>query len=157
MSKILGMNVSTFHKLWIFYIGIQAAIWIKVFLFSVFFGTGISYLGQPSSFEFPLIGFPVFADAVQFLEYGFHQSMHLLIGIWMFLFAKNVKKVIVGEIAVWFFFAVILHNIGYWVFRAHPSLAFSAFDFISDYLFLWFFFILFKYGFPKIKEMVWKT
>lgn len=142
---ILGMPVSVFHRLWVFYVGIQFVIWVKIFLFFLFFGKGISYSGLSSAFDFPFIGYPVFANGVQLAEYGFHQSMHVLIAVWVFFLAKSMIDFNGRELMVWFLFAVILHNVAYWVFSAHPSFLYSIKDFIADYFMLWFFFLVFLF------------
>src|SRR5690606_773805 len=98
--------------------------------------------GQPVFLDLPFIAIPVFGNLIHVWDYFFHQIMHVSIAVWVFLYAKHVKKIILHEMILLFLIAVVLHNIGYWLTRSHTSWAFSARDFLVDFTALWIFFAL---------------
>jgi hypothetical protein len=152
-----GCEPQTFFRDWMFFVSIQAIIFVKVVAFFIFFGHGISYYGQPIALNIPFITMPVFANLVQVWEYFFHQLMHALIAVWMFLLVKHMKVFDGKGLVKLFFIATILHNVGYWFTAAHPSISFSIRDFLTDYLALVVFFGIFWVMvklFPALKK--WK-
>lgn len=157
MPLLFGFKPLVFRRDFTFYVGIQVLIWIKVLLAFYFIGKGITYSGLPLVVQLPFVGVPAFQFVYQIPEYVFHQVMHLCILLWVFLLAKHVQKINMHEIAVLFFIATVLHNVGYWLTKAHPSLLFSVKDFITDYLALWVFlagFLLLLRIFPRLKKII---
>lgn len=143
MKLLVGTPVPTFVRDFAFYLSIQVLIWIKVLFTFLLFGMGIAYSAQPVLIHLPFVFVPVFQNSFQVWEWLFHQVMHVSIALWVFLLAKHMRKIKFFEIATLFLVAVVLHNIGYWLTSAHPSLVYSANDFLLDYAALWGFFIFF--------------
>ncbi len=136
----------SFLRDWMFYVSIQVIIFIKTVIFFFLFGHGISYVGQPVVANLLFVALPVFGNPVHVGDFLFHQLMHVLIAVWVLLLAKHVKKVDWFELGVLFFIATVLHNVGYWLTRAHPSWAYSFRDFGVDFVALFIFFIIFRLG-----------
>ncbi|MDP2666180.1 MAG: hypothetical protein Q8P05_01605 [Candidatus Diapherotrites archaeon] len=144
---------SLFRRHWNFYVALQVLIFIKVILFYIFLGHGVSYAGQPMWLDLPFIGIPVFGNPIHVFDYIFHQLMHALIFVWVFLLAKHIRKIEWKNLALLFLVAVVLHNIGYWLTASHPSLAFSVRDFLVDYASLWVFFGLARFGLKVLPQV----
>lgn len=138
-----GTDPATFQRDWLYYVAIQMLIFVKVVLFFIFFGHGISYFTQPLALNIPFVAMPVFGNLIMVWEFLFHQIMHVLIAFWVLLFVKHMKRFNAWETAKLFFIATILHNVGYWFTATHPSWLFSARDFLTDFAGLWIFFTLF--------------
>ncbi len=148
----------TFTRDWMFYVSIQLIIFIKVLIFFYLFGNGVSYSSQPLAINIPFAAVPVFGNLFHVWEYLFHQLMHVLIAFWALLMAKHVKKINVKQTIMLFGLATILHNVGYWLTYSHPSLAFSANDFMTDFAALWVFFLVFYFGFKLVPQSrKWKV
>lgn len=143
MKLLFGTPENTFVRDFAFYLAIQVLIWIKVFFTFLAFGVGIAYSAQPVLIHLPFVFVPVFQNPFQVWEWLFHQVMHFSIALWVFLLAKHVQKIKFFEMAVLFVVAVVLHNMGYWLTSTHPSLVYSANDFLLDYVALWGFFVFF--------------
>lgn len=143
-SLNLGYPTPAFLKDFKFYVLIQVLIAVKVAIFFLAFGHGVSYGGQPVWIDLPFVAVPVFGNVAHVFEYAFHQSMHVLIALWVFLLARRVKHVNVFGLSVLFLIATVLHNVGYWLTFSHSSLAFSVRDFGVDFVSLWIFFLVFR-------------
>lgn len=143
MKLLFGTPEKIFVRDFVWYVSIQVVIWIKVLATFLAFGMGIAYSAQPVLIHLPFVFVPVFQNSFQVWEWLFHQVMHFGIALWVFLLAKHVQKIKFFEIATLFLVAVVLHNIGYWLTFSHPSLAYSANDFLFDFIALWGFFIFF--------------
>ena len=165
MKLVFGTPRDIFRRNFLFYSSIQLIILFKVIIFFAWFGSGISYAGLPVYLDVPFASIPFFENNVQIWEYVFHQLMHVLIAVWVFLLAKNMKVFDAGSVAALFFIAVVMHNIGYWVTATHSSWLFSVNDFITDFVSLWVFFIAFhllfrvspaarKWSVPFLEEKV---
>lgn len=141
-----------FLRDWMFYVTVQAVIFIKVVAFYTMFGHGISYFGQPLMLNVPFMAVPVFGNLYHVWEYFFHQLMHIFILFWTLLLAKHIVKVDWLALGKLFFIAVVLHNIGYWFTFSHPSLIFSLRDFATDFVALFLFFALFRLGFKLVPQ-----
>ncbi len=143
MKLLFGCEPKTFLRDWMLYVSVQLLIFIKTVWFIFWFGHGISYFGQPVLLNLPFVAVPVFGSPIHVFDYIFHQLMHGLIAFWVFLLAKHVQKIKWKELVALFFVATVLHNVGYWLTRAHPSWAFSFHDFWFDFFALWVFFFIF--------------
>ncbi|MFH0970807.1 MAG: hypothetical protein V1776_05100 [Candidatus Diapherotrites archaeon] len=155
MKDIAGNPPRIFWKYFMFYLAIQILIWIKVGIFYFWFGYGISYYAQPLLWDAPFVAVPAFGNLFHVWEFFFHQIMHVLIAVWVFLLAKHANKMDWGELAGLFFGVVILHNVGYWFTFAHPTILFSVSDFLTDYVSLWVFFLVFSFFlhlYPRAKK-----
>ena len=143
-------NHALFLRDWMFYVTIQAFIFIKVVVFFFLFGRGISYVGQPLILNVPFAAVPLFGNLYQVWEFFFHQLMHILILFWVLLLAKHMIKVKWLELGKLFFIAVVLHNVGYWFTYSHPSLLYSLHDFAVDFVALVLFFAFFRLAFKIV-------
>jgi hypothetical protein len=139
-----------FLRDWMFYVTIQALIFVKVVAFFSLFGHGVSYYGLPLVLDVPFAAVPLFGNLFHVWEFFFHQIMHVLILFWTLLLAKHIVKVNWATLGKLFFVAVVLHNVGYWFTASHPSLLFSAKDFVTDFVALALFFALFRLGFKLV-------
>ncbi len=156
MKLTFGTPHSIFSRNFAWYVSIQVVIWIKVFITFLFFGHGIAYMAQPVLIHLPFTYVPVFQNTFQVWEWLFHQLMHVGIALWAFLLAKHVQKIKFFEMATLFLVAVVLHNVGYWLTFSHPSLAYSARDFLVDYVTLGGFFLAFVtliYFVPRLRKI----
>lgn len=121
------------------YVALQVVIWIKCTAFFLLYGAGrVSYF---SSYLFP-------PDAIAFNLF-FHEAMHVAIGILALLFGKNLQRIEWAKLAAVIFTAVFIHNLAYWFTNSHISVAYSAYDFASDFVLL-FAAVLAGYALKKI-------
>lgn len=141
-----------FLRDWMFYVTVQALIFVKVVAFYTLFGHGISYYGQPLLLNVPFAAVPLFGNLFQVWEFFFHQLMHIFILFWVLLLAKHIVKLNWLEMGKLFFVAVVLHNIGYWFTYSHSSILFSLQDFATDFVALFFFFALFRLAFRLVPQ-----
>ena len=139
-----------FLRDWMFYVTVQAVIFVKVVAFFSIFGHGISYVGQPLILSAPFIALPLFGNNYQVWEFFFHQIMHVFILFWTLLLAKHVVKVNWLQLGKLFFIAVVLHNVGYWFTSSHPSVLYSLHDAATDFIALVLFFTIFRLAFKLI-------
>jgi hypothetical protein len=110
------------EKIALWYMLLQAIIWIKSALFFAWFGYGRAALFNIQAFT---------PEALAF-NFWFHEAMHLGIAVLALLFGKNLKKLEGVKLAAIIFVAVGLHNLAYWFTRSHPSMLYNALDFVSD-------------------------
>jgi hypothetical protein len=143
MKLLFGTSPQIFKRDFLLYFSVQTAIFAKVILFYFYFGHGLSYYGQPLALDVPFIALPVFGNLLHVWDYFFHQTMHVLIALWVFLLARNLQKFLFHELAFLFLVATFMHNVGYWLTASHPSWLYSVQDYIIDYFSLWGFFLLF--------------
>jgi hypothetical protein len=156
MKLLFGTPGSIFKRDFAWYLSIQVVIWVKVLFTFFLFGVGIAYSSQPVLIHLPFVFVPAFGNSFHVWEWVFHQIMHVGIALWVFLLAKHVQKIKWIELASLFLVAVVLHNIGYWLTSTHPSLEFSARDFLLDYFALWGFFLFFLamiHFLPRVRKM----
>ena len=150
----VGISKNSFNRLVIFYIAIQAVIWVKTLIFLFLFGKGrYEYLidrliENPFFFVAPLYS----GQPVLLVDFIFHQIMHALIAISVFIFAKNAKKFNPISLSPFFALASFFHNVSYWFTNVFGSRSLIAFDFVVDIIFLYFFFYLFR-GIVKIFKL----
>ena len=106
----------------LWYVLLQAIIWVKCAWFFALFGHGRAALFNLAAFS---------QEALVF-NFWFHEAMHVGIGILALLFGKNLKRLEWVKLVAIIFVAVALHNVGYWLTKSHHSVGYSAFDFASD-------------------------
>ena len=116
------MPASKLRKIAIAYIVLQAIIWVKCAAFFSLYG-----YGQIMPFNAH-----AFTKAAWLFDYVFHEGMHAGIGILALLFGKNMQRLEKRKLLAIIFVAVALHNVGYWLTRGHPSIAYSLLDIVRD-------------------------
>lgn len=141
-----------FLRDWMFYVTVQAVLFVKVVLFYFLFGHGIAAFRKPIVISLPLFSVPVFGNLYIVWEFFFHQLIHIFILFWVLLLAKHVVKTNWLDLGKLFFAAVVLHNVGYWFTFSHPSWVYSARDFATDFVALFLFFALFRLGFKLVPQ-----
>ncbi len=142
-AMVMGTPSKVFWNDFRFYVLIQLLILVKVVLLFFWLGQGISYRGQPTFINLPFIAVPAFGSIIHVLDYAFHQLMHVSIALWVFLLAKHMHQFKPFSIFRLFLVASLLHNVGYWITKSHPSWAYSLQDYVTDFVALWAFFGLF--------------
>ncbi len=155
MRLVFGTLPTIFKRDFMFFFTVQLVIFIKVIIFFSFFGHGLSYYGQPLAWDIPFAPLPIFGNMINVWDYFFHQAMHILIALWVFLLVKHLRQFHFNEWGFLFLIATIIHNAGYWLTSSHPSWLFSVRDFLIDYFSLWGFFLVFLLilkWFPSIKK-----
>jgi len=109
-------------KIGLAYIALQVIILAKCAWFFALYG-----FGRVDSWNAAF--FP--ANTV-FLDFVFHEAMHVGIGILALWFGKNLKRIEWIKLVVVVFVAVALHNVGYWFSSSHAGIVYSAVDFAKD-------------------------
>ncbi len=118
---ILSMARETKKKAAIAYVVVQLVIWLKSAVFYLEYGRGKVLL-------FSMDEFPPLARA---FDFWFHTTGHVAIAVLALLFGAATEKLEAKTAAV-VFVAVAMHNLAYWLTRAHPNALYSAIDFASD-------------------------
>lgn len=101
---------------------LQLVIWAKCLVFFYYFG-----YGKVTDFSVA-----VFSQQVVFIDFLFHEFMHVAIGVLALLFGASFKKIKWKRLWIMVFAAVAMHNLAYWLTVSHSSIAYSAVDFVSD-------------------------
>lgn len=145
----LGVPFDRFHKNALFYVFLQTVIWAKVLVFFAFIGRGqTNALGwSPHLFLNPIAfinAFFSFAPLERF-DLLFHQTMHVLIAVSVFILAKQVEKNNLFELLKIFFAAAMLHNIGYWLTGVFSNSTILSIDFFGDIAALFLFYSIFRF------------
>lgn len=145
----LGVPFEKFHKNALFYVFLQVVILAKVLVFFALTGRGQTdaLAWSPHLFLNPLSFVQAFFSfsALEQFDLLFHQSMHVLIAVSVFVFAKQAAKNNFSELFKIFFAASVLHNIGYWLTRVFPGPGLLLLDFFGDIAALFFFYFLFRF------------
>lgn len=129
-------DLKLFRSHALFYVALQVIIWIKVFFFYSLYGHGYFV---PSVFV-PFIAPHLLAAPHLLFDYVFHQVLHFLILIALFLFARRIANPNVLQLIFFFAVAVFLHNVGYWFTNSYDSFGEIVVDAALDFALL---FILF--------------
>ncbi len=152
MGVIFGINLhlekeKTLQKTVFFYVFIQVAIWAKVLVYFILLGSGQTVaIHTPHVFLNPLLFFESFLsfNGVERFDLLFHQTMHVLIALCVFLLSKHYFGKKISELFKIFFVAAVLHNVGYWLTNVFASPELLLIDFFGDIFALFFFYYLFR-------------
>ena len=116
------MQLKNFKRIFVFFLLLQIIIWAKAFLFFQWFGFGaVNTLNRQ-----------FFPEEILLPNFLFHETMHALILIVAFSFARQLKEIDDAKLLKLVFAAAVLHNIAYWftrVFETHLGL---VVDFFTD-------------------------
>ncbi|MBI5553987.1 MAG: hypothetical protein HY917_04595 [Candidatus Diapherotrites archaeon] len=151
MTKGMGLDPDYWHGLFVrhagFYVFLQVLIWVKVFFFFSAFGKGIMV---PDSSFFEVLrngGFAAIPFALSWVsfDFWFHEFLHVLIALNVFVFARSAGSVSLVRLLGVFLVASVLHNVGYWVTNVFVSPGLLVADFVTDVLLLFLFYFLFRW------------
>lgn len=141
-----------FKKHALVYITIQVVLWLKVALFYYLYGQGILLrLIEPTYTFAPLLMPEVFTSNLLIIDWLFHQLIHLSLGVMVFLFARRVKALNLGQLFSIVLVADVLHNFGYWLTNSFTSTTSLVLDFVDDFALFVIFYYLFRFLCAKYK------
>lgn len=92
------------RRVFLFYLLVQAIIWAKTYFFFQAFGFG-AVSGHSRQF---------FPPSIRLADFAFHQTMHLLILVAAFSFARQLKEINDKRLFAVVLAAAVLHNVAYW-------------------------------------------
>ena len=110
----------------IVYVLLQVVVWAKSIWFFLLFGYGKVLHFNEAAFPAGMI----------VLDYFFHETVHVLIGLLALLFGYNMQKLDWNRLVAVVLVAVFLHNLFYWITASHPSIEYAVFDFARDFAIL---------------------
>lgn len=130
-----------------FYIAIQIVLWVKLAIFYFLFGQGILLrLLEPQYTFAPFLAPQVFTSNLLVLDWFFHTTVHVALGVMFYLFARRMGKSIkLTELVPLVLAADALHNVGYWFTNSFTSFNGLALDFVDDFVLMTLFIYLFYF------------
>lgn len=144
--KSAPYNEKLFKKHVLFYVAIQIVLWVKLAVFYFLYGQGILLrLIEPTYTFAPLLMPQVFTSNLLVLDWLFHQLIHLSLGVMVFLFARRVKALSLGQLFSIVLAADVLHNFGYWLTNSFSSSLEMYLDFVDDFVLMALFIYLFHF------------